>query len=341
MIRIEKLKFDKFFNDLRQAYTVFAPVDDGKVTSFQNVNSVDMIAADIVNTQKSPKELFFPQVELLFSYNKDGIKNPEKRNNPMALWGVRPCDARSFLMLNNVFGDAIQKPGDEHFQDSFWKDKYDNALVFVLGCNEPAKTCFCHWFERGPFSDSGADVFVVDSGDYYVMNPVTEKGTAFCGKLDAEKSTSADKKLVEELKKKAETALNDSVNVNIIEKKLSDLWDNSIWDEVSAKCINCAACTYACPTCHCFDVQDEKKGTAGNRIRLWDSCMSPLFTKEASGHNPRGSSKDRVRQRIMHKFNYFVEKYNEFLCTGCGRCIQVCPVNFDIREVIKQILLQN
>jgi len=40
----------------------------------------------------------------------------------------------------------------------------------------------------------------------------------------------------------------------------------------------------------------------------------------------------------MHKYSYFVDNYDEFLCTGCGRCILVCPVNLDIREVIKQIL---
>jgi len=341
MIRIEKLKFDKFFNDLRQAYTVFAPADDGRVTSFQEIDSVDKIAEDILNTRKSPKELFFPQTELLFSYDQDSITNPEIRKKPMALWGVRPCDARSFTMLDKVFGDAVQKPGDESFQDSFWKDKHDNALIFVKACNEPALTCFCNWFGSGPHSDKGADIFVVDAGDYYLMNPVTDKGIEFCEKVDAEKSESSDLKLVEELKKKAETALNDSVNLNCLDKKLATLWDDPVWDEVSAKCINCAACTYVCSTCHCFDIQDERKGGKGNRIRLWDSCMYPIFTKEASGHNPRGSSKDRVRQRVMHKFSYFVEKYNEFLCTGCGRCVQVCPVNFDIREVIKKMLLKN
>jgi len=39
----------------------------------------------------------------------------------------------------------------------------------------------------------------------------------------------------------------------------------------------------------------------------------------------------------MHKFNYFVERYGETACVGCGRCIQSCPVNMDIREIIKEI----
>ena len=64
--------------------------------------------------------------------------------------------------------------------------------------------------------------------------------------------------------------------------------------------------------------------------------MFPVFTAEASGHNPRALSRDRVRQRVMHKYNYYAEKYGEKLCTGCGRCVTVCPVNLDIREVLKK-----
>jgi ferredoxin len=33
-----------------------------------------------------------------------------------------------------------------------------------------------------------------------------------------------------------------------------------------------------------------------------------------------------------------MDNYDEHLCTGCGRCVVVCPVNLDIREVIKKIL---
>jgi sulfhydrogenase subunit beta (sulfur reductase) len=85
-------------------------------------------------------------------------------------------------------------------------------------------------------------------------------------------------------------------------------------------------------------MDDEGKDGKGSRVRLWDSCMFQLFTKEASGHNPRGVAVQRVRQRIMHKYNYFKDNYEVDLCTGCGRCVSVCPVNLDIREVIKKVL---
>ncbi len=79
------------------------------------------------------------------------------------------------------------------------------------------------------------------------------------------------------------------------------------------------------------------KGSDGVRIRSWDSCMFPLFTKETSGHNPRPSQKERWRQRTMHKFKYYVDNFNAISCVGCGRCVMYCPVNIDIRKIIEDI----
>ena len=36
----------------------------------------------------------------------------------------------------------------------------------------------------------------------------------------------------------------------------------------------------------------------------------------------------------MHKLKYYGDKYNDGIqCVGCGRCIKLCPVNIDIRNV--------
>ena len=82
------------------------------------------------------------------------------------------------------------------------------------------------------------------------------------------------------------------------------------WENTAFACINCGTCTYACPTCWCFDIQDETYGAQGVRMRNWDSCMAPLFTLHASGHNPRSTALERTRQRFMHKLKYFTDKYD-------------------------------
>jgi ferredoxin len=122
-----------------------------------------------------------------------------------------------------------------------------------------------------------------------------------------------------------------------VAEKLDGMFEHPIWYESARKCIGCGTCTYLCPTCHCFDMQDESTLSKGARIRVWDSCMYPEYTHHASGHNPRPARMNRVRNRVYHKFNYFPKNAEEFGCTGCGRCIEYCSANIDIIEIINKI----
>jgi ferredoxin len=339
MIKFKKTGLKDFIEFVQQEYDVFAPVEEGKKTAFRQIKSAFEIVHGIVNTDLSPKNVFFPQSEVLFQYAEEGLKVSERNAKPIAVWGMRNCDTSSLKMLNEVFGDAHQQPGKDMYKDPYWKEKYDNSLILNQACNSPLSTCFCHWFERGPFDKTGSDIFVVNTGDHFILEGVSDKGKDFLEKYKkAEPATKEDQTKISELKDKAESLLGEKTDISNLFDKLGKLWDEHIWEEISAKCVNCGACTFACSTCHCFDVTDEGKGKKGKRIRLWDSCMFQLFTREASGHNPRGLSTQRVRQRFMHKYNYFMDNYGEHLCTGCGRCVQVCPVNLDVRELIKSVL---
>ncbi len=337
MIKIEKNKFDEFLEILKKEYNVFAPKKEGAQTSFKEIKFAKDIEFNNINT-KIPKEIFFPQAEELFMYKDSKIENIEKKK-AIAVWGVRPCSAKSFILIDKIFGRAKQKPGDKNFEDPLWKTKYDDSLVFTIGCNTPASTCFCNWVDCGPFDSTGSDVMVYDDGNGFLLEGISKKGIKFLSDIkDFEESNDKDRQNIEVLKNIAETMLSKPIDKDLLKVKIDKSWNHSIWDEMSAKCINCGACTYNCPTCHCFDIQDEGKSNKGKRIRLWDSCMFPDFTNEASGHNPRDLSKDRFRQRFMHKFKYFPENNGDYLCTGCGKCIQVCPVNVDVRDVLNKII---
>jgi L-lactate utilization protein LutB len=73
------------------------------------------------------------------------------------------------------------------------------------------------------------------------------------------------------------------------------------------------------------------------RIRCWDSCAGEVYRRIAGGHNPREAKGERLRNRFLCKFYYFSEQYGPTACTGCGRCIQSCPVNIDITEVLRHV----
>ena len=187
----------------------------------------------------------------------------------------------------------------------------------------------------------GLDLLFTDLGDRYLVEAITERGEALVADSPYfREATTTDVNLKAEIAARAEQAVS-GPSVEGVKEQLDGMYDDPFWDELHEKCLGCAVCTYLCPTCHCFDIVDEAVNAQGRRVRNWDSCQFPLFTLHASGHNPRPSGRERMRQRIMHKFRYFVENFGEVACVGCGRCVRECPVNMDLREVLNAIRLRN
>lgn len=331
---IAKNQIQKLVASLRKGHQVFAPVKTGSAIVFAEVHAGDEISLPCANTKKSVKELFFPQRELLFSFAGQEIKEPAFVEKKRIIFGIRPCDARSLSLLDQVFAG-------EQYQDPYYLSKRDHTVIVAIGCNQPEETCFCSSTGGDPFSAEGSDVLMVDSGDYYVAQAVTERGATLLEheggfeKADQNRTALKDKTL-----EKSCSLLEPLVKPEKIKTKLAGNFNHPFWETLHEKCLGCGICTFLCPTCHCFDVIDETGRAAGARIRIWDSCMFPLFTAHASGANPRPSGKERMRQRVMHKFNYFVDRHGAVACVGCGRCVKYCPVNLDIREVLQEIQRQ-
>jgi len=339
--KIKKKRLKEFIDNLTKEYRVFIPVESDGVASFMEIGKIENkkmeigdLRFDSYNTDRPPKEIFFPQTEALLTYKEGKISSPEQASTEkIAIFGVRPCDAKSFSLLDRLFGMEPNVAKCSEYKDTYWINKRTNALIFTIGCNHPLSTCFCNWLNGGPFNKEGTDLLLTDNGEDFLVEHCSQNGEEFIKTkgLPVQKATKVDIKRASSIREKAESTLSKPVDITSLKEDLDNLWDNPVWDEIAYKCLSCAACSYLCPTCYCFDIQDERAGNArGKRIRVWDSCMFSLFTKEASGHNPRPSSKERMRQRIMHKFNYFVENLGEFGCVGCGRCIRSCPVNMDI-----------
>lgn len=327
---VEKKDIPALLDSLMKDWTLIAPVKKGRMTSFEQVLSPQEVILSARNTDLSPKGSFFPQKEVIFSYEGNEVKNEESAVKKRILFCVRPCDVKSFGLLDNVFCES-------EFTDNYYKQRRNNTIVFAMACNEPGRTCFCTSFGLGPFSKENADVFLIDLGERFLLESVTEKGDEILGRQDLPGASRKDIDRAGELEREARDAIRDKLNISGLKDKLSGSFDNPVWEEIHLRCVGCGACTFFCPTCHCFDIVDEGDAEKGERIRIWDSCMFPLFTLHASGHQPRETGKERMRQRIMHKFNYFPEKFGEAACVGCGRCIVNCPVNLDIREVVHRL----
>jgi ferredoxin len=103
-------------------------------------------------------------------------------------------------------------------------------------------------------------------------------------------------------------------------------YDSPLWRERAKKCLSCGSCNLVCPTCYCFDIQDEvdDRLQTGRRYRMWDGCMLEGFTRIAGDHNFRERPWQRYRHRYMRKGKYIFDKLGELGCVGCGRCVRAC-----------------
>jgi len=333
---IAKSVFSEWLNLLRKSFRLIGPVKQGDQLNFASLAEGEGPDLSFQNTRLSPKEWVQPASERLFQFSLDPanteahiLKEVPWDETPRLLLGVRPCDARALNLVRINF----ETP---EYTDPWWKHGRDTMTLIGLGCNQPCSTCFCTSVGSGPFDPVGLDILLTDLGSAYLAQAATEKGAALLeGVPQGTEPSASDQSQAETLKKEAEQALPPQVAVDRLrDQPLLPLFNAPFWDEVQFACINCGTCTYLCPTCWCFDIQDEVFGTEGLRMRNWDSCMYPLFTLHGSGHNPRDQKLQRVRQRFMHKLKYYVDKYgNGVACVGCGRCVQFCPVNIDIRRV--------
>ncbi len=326
---IKKSELPVFIGKLAKEYEVFAPVKEKSIVTFERISSENQACLDFRNTKKALKEIFFPQTETLFTYKTDKkdveIMAPSAVKESRVVVGVRPCDARSLVLL-----DKFLSSGDH--QDVYYLEKRKNTTTIGLACNRPLSTCFCTSLGGSPSGKEGMDLLLQDINGRYLIEATTKKGEELLKKFpslkDAEK---ADIEQAKKLSEEAEVAVGSKVSVVGVSQKLDKMFDDPFWDQINQKCLGCGVCTFLCPTCCCFDIQDEE----GKRVRIWDSCQFTCFTLQGSGHNPRPSGKERMRQRIMHKFNHFVKNHGENFCVGCGRCVQECPVNLDIRKILE------
>jgi ferredoxin len=260
------------------------------------------------------------------------MKEVDKDYSPRAVIGIRPCDAKAFVLVNHNFDTP-------EYKDPYWIRAFEATTLVGLACDAPCSSCFCTTAGCGPYHEEGLDVLLVEAADHYLAKILTEKGEKLVDAAGWNKAVdgAAAARQIETGRQEAEAKIAAFVNTDKLrEVDTNELYKAAFWEDVSFSCINCGTCTFACPTCWCFDIQDEVRGKKGKRLRIWDSCMYPLFTLHGSGHNPRGTKLQRVRQRFMHKLKYYVDKYDDGIqCSGCGRCVRLCPVNIDIRRVAR------
>lgn len=318
---------EKFIVDGKKVY---APVRNGNQVTFELITKVSEMAEDFIQTTKSAKFTIFPKVEKILDFKKDKVEVTSNTINletipEVVILGVRPCDAASIAALNAIF--------TWDYVDSIFTTRLKKTTIIGISCAKCDESCFCTSVNGGPGNTEGSDILLtkLSNGDY-LAEIVTEKGKAIAdnsGLFEADPKAEKEKNLA---------VVENKFSVDAVKSKINDLFKNEeLWLEQSLRCLGCGSCAFVCPTCACFDIQDEGSQTHGYRVRSWDSCGLSLFTLHTSGHNPREVQSQRWRQRVMHKFAYMPERQNVLGCVGCGRCSRACPVDMNLKECLINI----
>lgn len=336
---LDKKRIDDWINALT-AWEILTPALEDGVWAYKQVSGA--VRLDHPNTTQPPKGLTFPQREVFFSFEQIKGEAPRLKQilpdaKQRAVFGVRPCDGRGLVRMDRVFTD--------HVEDPYYQARRKHVAYVGLACNQPpSANCFCLSVGGSPVSSDGLDVLMTDLNDRYFIAAVTETGKALmaaAGDMLAD-AVAADHQQVASVHAEAIAQPQRAVNnAEATPAKLKASFNSPLWEELSRACIGCGICTFLCPTCHCFDINDEVSGSApmtGSRVRTWDNCQFPDFTMHTSGHNPRENTAARLRQRVNHKFQYFHENFGMHLCTGCGRCVSECPVGIDIVAVVNKVV---
>ncbi len=339
-LKLDRNGVGQWLSKLAQDRDIYAPAVDGPAAgTWTLLEDFTMPEIRTGVPARPVKNFLFPQPETLLEFSvvptdpeccltKEPSKDGERKN---VVFGVRPCDARSIL-LNGMACKA----------DPYYRSNMEKNAIISLSCSTVCSTCFCSETGGSPMGTEGSDVSLSEVDGGFIARAVTDRGKELLSLAVpfGSEATDADISALESLESEVRAG---SADISQPEEKLKakdlmELYNAPFWQELADRCINCGTCTFLCPTCYCFDIQDETLRGNGRRIRCQDSCMFPLFTLHASGHNPRGQKIQRVRNRFMHKMKYFPDRFGPLSCVGCGRCVRDCPVNIDIREVMRKLL---
>jgi len=323
-VLIEKLALER---------VLIAPVERDGYFEFKRLKDPGSIRLDYTNTRIPPKRFFLPQRQLVFKhYPKKGFTEEPRDCFEAVLFGVRPCDASALSILDSI----LLKPP---YKDPFYESRRSSITVVSLSCTSPMPECFCNVFEAGPVRGSGEDLTLTPVGDGFVVEVRTPRGVKLVDEfrnLFAEADAGLLEKY-EELSRELAGEMNSRVRVDRSRLiRLEKEADEAFFNDNAQKCIECCLCSFACPLCYCFETEDSLEKDSYARFRGWDTCISPLFTRMASGLDPRASKTDRLRHRFCHKLSRIPLAFNSYGCVGCGRCVSLCPSGVDIREVLKR-----
>ncbi|MFH1550426.1 MAG: 4Fe-4S dicluster domain-containing protein [Planctomycetota bacterium] len=319
--KLDQDTFNSWVDGLTAKHSIVGVQAKGERFVFAPLAGAADLRLDYDVTMLPPKKYLLPQTEPLLTFNKtNGEHKSVLDSQPLVLFGVHPYD---MIAINQM--DAI-----------FSKDNYDvhymtrrnNATIVACDVQKASANVFAGCMETAVVKE-GFDVLLTRVNGGYLAETRTEKGEALFAGVDAPDASDKDLAGREQVWKDNKKNLQKhklKCFPTDIPSLLEKSFNHKVWEEKAGLCFSCGTCTNVCPTCYCFDVQDDVNWDmqSGERSRTWDSCQLSEFAIVAGKHNFRPDKGARFRHRYYRKGKYIADKIGHIACVGCGRCITGC-----------------
>jgi sulfhydrogenase subunit beta (sulfur reductase) len=334
ILKMAKHNLDLFAAVLPAFGEVFAPMKRGSGYAFDRPSKWSDVQINYTRTILPPKKLILPPRETTFVFDpKEGFRDMvADAGKPMVLFGVHAYDIFGLNILDRVF---IQGK----FPDPYYMARRRNTVIIGVDF-EPDEKHFANSM-NADFVDSGFDLFLSDIGDEYLIMVGTSRGDdiiVMSGCLMG-KPSQTDFAEYKRRSRQRQSSYKTHVEIEDLPEILEMEYNSEVWKTMGDRCLSCGSCSAVCPTCYCFDVNDEVSLATrnGQRVRSWDSCLLKDHALVAGGENFREHRSSRIKFRYYHKQRGFVAEYGRPSCVGCGRCAEVCPAEINIITVIETI----
>ena len=312
---------------------VYVPYKKGETLSLGPFDAARKDSIELGEIRSSqPIKTFLTLPRKVLSETKDAKES-------VIIAGIKACDLASLKLQDFVF-----KKGD--YEDPFYVKNRDNLTIISCDCTSVRETCFCVAMAGKPYPEKEFDISLSIVGDNYLVESSGKKGQAILDEFRTFFTEADEKDIAAREKTRAATCSRVESFINArgtpatkdLKGAVMKNYASQIWKDFYSTCVECGACNLACPTCHCFLLFDETGKNGPSRFMEWDACLYARFARVAGGANPRKHLWERLRNRFEKKFDFFPKVLDMYACTGCGRCIEACPGDIDIREVLKGLV---
>jgi len=287
----------------------------------------------------SPKKYFQPVADTLVRFSRAAnCYEAVVEEEPFVVFGVHPYDVVAISQMDAVFSADNE--------DVHYLSRRRNATIVACDIQNASQNVFASCMGTATVQE-GFDVLLTKIGDRYAVEARTAKGEAVMAGLgrapEAEATTLARREQFWEDAGRLFVRHKLNCGPGDLPELLAHSHDHPVWAERAKLCFSCGQCTMVCPTCYCFNVEDEVSWglDAGERVRRWDSCQLAGFAEVAGGHNFRRRTEDRYRHRFYRKGKYLWDRLNQIACVGCGRCTTACPAKIANPVEVYNALLED